>query len=531
MIMANDYTQLKDKLQLIFWPYLRLVLLFLTVYGLLDWALLILAPAFEPPEELWELGLPLLVGAAAIVALLWPRLRLLSEGRGRFDARVFLALITLAVMTCGAASLHGYLVASQSKMVVLDSPANVDLSQPLGRYYQFRTEHLNPKYRAGAVRINTSDKGKQLNFHLYISTPVLAAPADTLRRMPVWLGVHYSDDISAQASDSEKEAVFQAFLKRSDILFRAEKLENPLGYYARLGNTDERAAYVEAARRTGFAPADTTQALMVLQSGDETFALRGNDSARWLTGWVSIGSVLFFILLMIPNTLSWRVNEFRAGRNRIQGWPEWLTPRAGYFLTPLLLLTNAGAYVAMALATHSGIESFAASDLRAWGGNYGPAVAAGQWWRLLSSAFLHGGLMHLANNLAILGLLGWMLEKSIGTVRFALVYFLAGIGGSLVGLYWHPDTVSVGASGAIFGLLGAALVLALRKALPDDLGGMLVSLVAVMGGLNLLLGFLMPGVDNAAHLGGILAGAAVGLLFSPGLIHRLTYSKSTNPNE
>ena len=229
--------------------------------------------------------------------------------------------------------------------------------------------------------------------------------------MPVWMGVHYSDDISTQTSAAEKEAAFQAFIKRSESLFKAEKFENPLGYYSRLGNTDERQAYVEAARRTGFATADTTQVLMVLQPGDETFALRGNDSARWLMGWVGIGSCLFLILLMITSTLSRRVSEFRAGRNRIQRWPTWLTPRAGYSLTPLLLLTNAGIYLAMALATHSGIESFAASDLSAWGGNYGPAVAAGEWWRLLSSAFLHGGLMHLANNLVILGLLGGMLEN------------------------------------------------------------------------------------------------------------------------
>ncbi|MFC7668439.1 hypothetical protein ACFQT0_14445 [Hymenobacter humi] len=328
--MANDYTQLKDKLQLIFWPYLRLMLLFLAVYGLLDWALLTWVPAFEPPETLWKLGLPLLVGTVVAVVWLWPRLRLLSEGRGRFDARVFLALITLAVMACGAACLHGYLVSSKGKLVVLASSASVNPTQTFERHYRFRTEYIHGKYGEWVVKTKTVNKGRQLNFDLYLSVPVLASPADTLRRTPVWLGVHYADNIPTGASYRENEAALQAFVKRSESHFKAEKFENNYrGYYTRLGNTDERDAYVEAARRTGFATSDNTQALLVLQPGDEPFATRGNDSAVLLVGCVGIGSILFLLLLMIPNTRSWRVNEFRAGQHRIQGWPEWLTPRVG----------------------------------------------------------------------------------------------------------------------------------------------------------------------------------------------------------
>ncbi|MBF9143889.1 rhomboid family intramembrane serine protease [Hymenobacter properus] len=526
--MTKSYEPLKDKIELIFWPYLRLALLFLAAYGLLDWALLTWMPSFEPPEELWKLGLPLVVSAGAVAFLLWPRLRLLAEGPGNFDARLFLAMIALAVMTCGANCLHGYLAATRSKMVELASPASVDPTQPLGRYYRFRTEHTNARYAAAAVRMNTSNKGSRLNFHLYISTPLLASPADTLQRVPVWLGLHYTDDVRTSASDSEKEAAYRAFLQRSEKLFRAEKFENPLGYYYRLGNTKERDAYVEAARRSALANTDTTKAVVVLQPGEETFALRGLDSAKWLMGWVGVGSGVFLALLLIPRLITMNVIEFRAGRST-QAWPDWLTPRPGYLLTPMLLLANAAVYLVMALATQSGIESFAASDLRAWGGNYGAAVGAGEWWRLLSSAFLHGGFMHLVNNLAILGLLGGFMEKPLGTLRFGLLYLVAAIGSSLVSVYWHPAIVSVGVSGAIFGLMGAAVVLAARRALPSGMRSVVLVLVAVLGGLNLLFGFIMPGVDNAAHVGGLVVGAAMGLVLSFGLIRQLPYYESRNP--
>lgn len=525
--MTNNYGVLQDKLKLIFWPYLRLTIVFLLAYGAVDLALLTWAPGFEPPEEVRKLGLPLLLAAVLLLVALWPRLRLLQGADEQRDLRWLLAVLAVGVMGCGASCLHGYLVASRSSLTVLASPAAVDVSKPLQRYYQFRNVFVTSRYGGGAVRSHTSDKGRKLNFELYISTPLLASAADTMRRVPVWLGVRYTDDISTSASETEKQQAYQAFIQRSEKLFQAETFENPLGYYTRLPNTNERDAYVEAARRTGHCPADSTQALLVLQPGEEAFAKRGGSSATWLLGWVLGGSSLFLILLLIPPLNTSELLAFQSGPRRSLNWPEWLRPRQGYWLTPLLLVSNVAVYLAMALSTQSGIDSFANQDLLAWGANYGPAVAEGAYWRLLSSVFLHGGALHVANNMVILWLLGELLEKPVGTARLALIYLLTGLGSSLASLAWHTETVSVGASGAIFGLMGATLVLAWRRALPADLRGTVVVLVAVTGGLNLLFGFILPGVDNAAHLGGLVLGAILGLALSPGLLRQLPhYEKS-----
>lgn len=135
----------------------------------------------------------------------------------------------------------------------------------------------------------------------------------------------------------------------------------------------------------------------------------------------------------------------------------------------------------------------------------------GEWWRLFTSAFLHGSFLHIAFNMYVLFFLGPTLERILGHARFLILYILAALGGS-VASYWFSETntVSVGASGAIFGLMGA-LVVAGRR-LKYDIRQVLILLV-----INVVIGFIAPSVDWRAHLGGLVAGAIVAaiMVFPP----------------
>jgi membrane associated rhomboid family serine protease len=133
---------------------------------------------------------------------------------------------------------------------------------------------------------------------------------------------------------------------------------------------------------------------------------------------------------------------------------------------------------------------------------FGIAIG-GEWWRLLTSAFLHGSFLHIAFNMFVLFALGPTLERVLGHGRYLALYLLAALGGS-VASYVFSDirTVSVGASGAIFGLMGALLVAGRR--LKSDMRQ-----VAILLGINVVIGFLAPGIDWRAHLGGLLVGALV----------------------
>jgi membrane associated rhomboid family serine protease len=139
-----------------------------------------------------------------------------------------------------------------------------------------------------------------------------------------------------------------------------------------------------------------------------------------------------------------------------------------------------------------------------------------QWWRLLTSAFLHGSFLHIAFNMYVLFVLGPPLERILGHARFIVLYVMAAAGGS-VASYAFSDirTVSVGASGAIFGLMGA-LIIAGRRLRAD------IRQVLILLAINVVIGFLAPGIDWRAHLGGLVTGMVVAavLVYTPGLMRQ-----------
>jgi rhomboid protease GluP len=141
------------------------------------------------------------------------------------------------------------------------------------------------------------------------------------------------------------------------------------------------------------------------------------------------------------------------------------------------------------------------------GAKYNPAIAEGQWFRLFSCIFLHGGLMHIAANMYSLYSIGPLVEHLYGKLKFIGLYVVSGIIASLFSYMFSPY-VSIGASGAIFGLMGLLFVFAAkeRKRLGKDFVINIASTVAV----NLYIGFTLPGIDNLAHLGGLISGAILG---------------------
>ena len=136
--------------------------------------------------------------------------------------------------------------------------------------------------------------------------------------------------------------------------------------------------------------------------------------------------------------------------------------------------------------------------------SYGPFVKMGEYYRLITAAFLHANLAHLLFNMYALWIIGMQLESFIGKWRFLVVYLFSAITGSLLSVIITPDAVSVGASGAIFGLLGALLYFGYHYRI--YLGTVIKSQIIPLIVINLLLGFMVPGIDNAAHIGGLIGG-------------------------
>lgn len=191
-------------------------------------------------------------------------------------------------------------------------------------------------------------------------------------------------------------------------------------------------------------------------------------------------------------------------------------------MTMVLLAVNAAVWLLMVAR---GIDWYDpnALDLLAWGANSAPLTLGGQWWRLVTSLFLHAGILHLAGNLVSLYVVGPLVERLVGSAGFTLLYLVAGVAGNLVSLAWHPHgQITVGASGAIFGVLGALLgfILPQWRHVPRDLTMNLLGNGVLVIVANLAITHFVPRIDNAAHMGGLAAGAACGLLLSQPLTPR-----------
>jgi rhomboid protease GluP len=189
------------------------------------------------------------------------------------------------------------------------------------------------------------------------------------------------------------------------------------------------------------------------------------------------------------------------------------TPRT--WVTPTLIAANLLVWL-LNLASGLSPMSPRAIDLLAWGGNHLPATVQ-QPWRLAAATFLHGGVLHLAFNMWALWDTGRLAERFYGNLQLALIYAVAGLAGSIASLFFAARTgVSVGASGAIFGVVGCLLAAIFTKAhkLPAALVSSMRSSMLLFVGYSLFMGFVVGFIDNAAHIGGLVAGFLMGMMLA-----------------
>jgi membrane associated rhomboid family serine protease len=183
-------------------------------------------------------------------------------------------------------------------------------------------------------------------------------------------------------------------------------------------------------------------------------------------------------------------------------------------ITKALIVLNTLVYIAMVVRGVSPLSP-TTGDLLRWGANWGPLSLDGQPWRMLTANYVHVGILHIGLNMWCLWNLGLLAEHVFDGWAYVLIYTICGIGGSIASLAWHPLVTGAGASGAVFGLAGAliaALYLGHMHA-RQALRGTIKSLV-LFAVYNLAFGAAIPGIDNSAHIGGLVTGLALGALLA-----------------
>jgi membrane associated rhomboid family serine protease len=192
-------------------------------------------------------------------------------------------------------------------------------------------------------------------------------------------------------------------------------------------------------------------------------------------------------------------------RERARRW----NASAGALVTRVIIAVNIGVFILTAL---SGGALGRGGDLQLRLALFAPAVEAGQWYRLVTSGFVHYGILHIAFNMVILARFGQMLEPALGRARMAALYLAALLTGSLGVMLVEPHGVTAGASGAVFGLVGAAAVGLRQRGINVWQSG-----IGPLLAINLVFTFVIPGISIGGHIGGLIGGALVGgvMLRSP----------------
>ena len=195
-------------------------------------------------------------------------------------------------------------------------------------------------------------------------------------------------------------------------------------------------------------------------------------------------------------------------------------------ITNVLIAVNVIAYIW--LTTTGGLSSSEA--LLDHGALLGIAcTAAGQWWRIVTGAFLHGSLLHLGSNMLALFFVGQSVEQIFGKVRYALLYAIALVGAGLTVVYASPLDPTIGASGAIFGLFGALVAVGLRL---GKRGRTIIGQVLPVIVINLVLTFTIPNISAAGHIGGLITGLLAGfVLFMMPRRQEYAYAYAAAPQE
>jgi membrane associated rhomboid family serine protease len=504
-----------DKIKYLFVPYILTLAVLIIGYTFLHWLLFIELEIFPIKEIITNFGIPIVLTGLAAWFILRPRFKILNLEVKKGNWRDFFSFILWIALTIPLIISQGYIVTATGKLTEMNSINEINSSE-LTKFYTLKEFHIDKKAIGVHSSFDVSGKhNDKFNMHIYVALPIFEKESDTNKVEPAaWLGTEYRNTINNSLEPDEKEQKYQEFANESEKDFDKKNVSSFV-YLDRLRHSDKREGFIEAIKSNPiYEPND-----IVLEAVNEPFEVRNGKKIEWVLGSSLIGSVIWLIMILIPKVDEIQLKRIKAGKpdkeaqEDLKNFLDFLKPKEGYFITPILIYSNIGFFLIMTISG-LGFISFKGQDLLQWGANYGPLTEGGEWWRLFTSTFLHGGLMHLLANMYGLLFVGIFLEPLLGRIKYLTVYLLTGLLASIASIWWYDATISVGASGAIFGLYGVFIALLLTKIYPPDFAKSFLISTAIFVGFNLLMG-LIGGIDNAAHIGGLISGFIVGLILTP----------------
>lgn len=505
----NNTSTVFAKIKYLFIPFVVIGLGFIISYSFLHW-LLVIKLEWNLKEDLVKFWLP--IALAFIPVLIWIRPRV-HRLRFKNDNGPF-GYYAIAGFIIGLTALMAQelVVTSSGKLLQVNNlqmiPAN-DKSKYIVLQSYYADKSAVTAHSTAEV---TGKYDNDLNFYIYVAMPLQSSSADSGKTSAqYWLGKWYHKKVSNDLSDQEKDEAYKSFAEETQKEFDTTSFSGFM-YLERLGNNKNRDALQEALKKV--APNDYNNKVLLTGSYSPLEAQQDRSWRDVLIAW-GAGSLIWLVMILIPafkEKEETEPEEEESALGSLKSGLAFLSPRHGFFITSWLVIVNVVIFLIMVFSG-MGFISFSGEDLVNLGGNYGPMTKDGQWWRLLTSIFLHGGIMHILANMYGLVFVGMFLEPVMGRWKYLMAYLTTGILASLTSLWWHDATVGVGASGAIFGLYGVFIAAMVWKVFPTHVSKPMLTNSLVYVGYSLLMG-LQGNIDNAAHIGGLVSGFLLGTVMS-----------------
>lgn len=455
-------------------------------------------------RRLFHLWVPL--GLPWVIIFIWFRRKSkIIKFRKGGDAPFLSQLIVWGTMAAMLGTSQSYLKSSTSDLIQINSIDDLKTDKPC--YLQIENMPVNKEMGSAYSDFRSSGRyNEHLNIDIYFTYRLQSLNKGN----KYWYGKKYYKQISNKISTELKNKEYLAFFNFALKDIEAKNFPKS-NYYELLPLSDDQENYIKSIGRIeGLKVVNP----IIIEPKKGDFKNRNGNKLIWFFGSYLIGSFLLLLLIRFTvidgKELNNQKNGYKSESDDFLDMLKFLIPRDDHFATSVLININLLVFIFMIF---SGVHILSPNgqELLEWGANRRTETLSGEWWRTISSTFVHAGLMHVLMNVFVLALGGVFIEPKIGKTNVFLLYLGAGVCGSLASIYWFENSVSVGASGAIFGIFGAILTLLLTKAFSKEGRAGVFLLIGLYVGLNLLFG-LFGGVDNAAHIGGLISGGIIGLL-------------------
>ena len=513
MERKNSMRNLGLKFRYLWMPFLWLTVLSAFAATLVHGAVVHLG--WPPLDEQWTLFyLPMALPGIPLYLWLYPKLkRGVVAAPGKDAGFGLLVFAWLSTMTFVLVTQNWFARASEH----LDHASTVDDLHAVPDLSCVELAEYEVPLHQGQWNQHVHVTGKRaqtLKYDLFFVVPIGKDEADTVGIPAAWLVRTFHESLPSSSSEAEKEKAWSALVASA----RAQLDSGILSHTSYLRNekrSEYRSYFLEAI--TSSHRSDPDGPVLLLSAHHEPFDRSSGKMVLYAVLAFLGGGLLWFIVLLFlridRESIDHRVSVVGEAGSAWSRFVDVAVPRRGLFITRILVWVNVLVFLALVVAG-AGFMSLRTSLLVEWGANNGPLVLQGGYERLLVSTFLHGSIIHLVMNMGGLVLAGFILEPVLGRWTSLLVYLICGVAASIASIWWEPDHISVGASGAIFGLYGIVLALGFfsRRKLPDMTGYGVVSAMVALG--RVVGGLLSPVTDNAAHLGGLVGGFVLGIVLS-----------------